>query len=242
VHVGAAALVGAMLLVASPALAQIGTRPGPWALDIHGATSPLPDETIFYPPLDKTALVPTRGYGIDLGAHVYLFNVGASRVGLGANVLNVRGTTKHPAVEASGPGSTAAAAATPAGQDLRLDLRVIGPQVSFNFGTDTGWSYLSAGAGLTDVTTRTEAVLPGRRGTSRLRTINVGGGARWFIKSHLAFSFDVRMYRVDSGEPGEVSTTGTTTDTPVPETPAIAPPSATPGQMFFAVGAGISIR
>jgi hypothetical protein len=31
-----------------------------------------------------------------------------------------------------------------------------------------------------------------------LKTINYGGGARWFIKPHVAFSFDVRFYAIKS--------------------------------------------
>ena len=34
-----------------------------------------------------------------------------------------------------------------------------------------------------------------------LRTINYGGGARWFIKPHLAFSLDVRFYDIANGTP-----------------------------------------
>ena len=37
--------------------------------------------------------------------------------------------------------------------------------------------------------------------SDRLRTFNYGGGARWFMKSHLAFSFDVRLYSINPGAP-----------------------------------------
>jgi hypothetical protein len=37
--------------------------------------------------------------------------------------------------------------------------------------------------------------------TERLKTINYGGGARWFAKRHLAFSFDVRFYAINPGPP-----------------------------------------
>ena len=37
--------------------------------------------------------------------------------------------------------------------------------------------------------------------TDRLKTLNYGGGARWFIKPHLAFSFDVRFYAINPGKP-----------------------------------------
>ncbi len=34
-----------------------------------------------------------------------------------------------------------------------------------------------------------------------LPTVNYGGGARWFIKHHLAFSLDVRVYEIQPGSP-----------------------------------------
>ena len=35
--------------------------------------------------------------------------------------------------------------------------------------------------------------------SARLKTINYGGGARWFAKAHVAFSFDVRFYAINPG-------------------------------------------
>jgi hypothetical protein len=35
--------------------------------------------------------------------------------------------------------------------------------------------------------------------SERLKTLNYGGGARWFAKSHLAFSLDVRFYALNPG-------------------------------------------
>ena len=57
----------------------------------------------------------------------------------------------------------------------------------------------------------------------RLKTIDYGGGARWFAKRHLAFSFDVRFYAIN------------------PSTPVNGlPPS--PRTRLFVVGAGVSIK
>jgi hypothetical protein len=52
----------------------------------------------------------------------------------------------------------------------------------------------------------------GPQDTERLRTINYGGGARWFAKDHLAFTFDVRFHLIapgapTSGRPGSPRTT-----------------------------------
>ena len=63
---------------AVPAAAQAKSRPGPWVLDVRGVTSPVPTDPDYYPPL-AAVLVPERGFGVDVGAHVYLFNLGPAR-------------------------------------------------------------------------------------------------------------------------------------------------------------------
>jgi len=57
----------------------------------------------------------------------------------------------------------------------------------------------------------------------RLKTIDYGGGARWFAKPHLAFSFDVRFYAMDSS-------------TPAPGLPG------GPRTRLLVVGAGVSVK
>jgi hypothetical protein len=227
----AIAVLMAVFLISAPAAAQSTSRPGPWALDLRGVTSPVPEQAVFYPALDATALVPSRGFGFNAGVHAYLFNLGAARVGIGADLFYVQARTKPPApAPATGSGTTPA----PAGQSVQLDMRMLTPQISFNFGSRDGWSYLSAGMGQTDVTSRTTGVLAGRRESSRLGTINVGGGARWFFKSHLAFSFDVRMHKMAAGTAGQLAATD-------PEEPA-PPPGATPGMRILTVAVGLSIK
>jgi hypothetical protein len=214
-------VVVALALVAAPASAQTTSRPGPWVLDVRGVTSPVPQDAAFYPALDSSALVPRRGFGFDIGAHVYLFNLGASRVGVGATVVNIRAVTRPPAAVAA-PGSTTT---IPPRQSVEIALRHVAPQVSFNFGSRDGWSYLSAGAGPTLVSTKTTEVDPAERETGRLTTLNFGAGARWFLKSRLAFGFDIRFYRMDPGRAGEGS---------------LAEP--TPRKMLLTFGAGVSFR
>jgi len=76
------------------------------------------------------------------------------------------------------------------------------PQISFNFGSGNGWSYLSGGLGPSQW-----SLIPDGRDepfpsdTERLKTLNYGGGARWFAKPHLAFSFDFRFYAITGGTP-----------------------------------------
>ena len=205
---GAAALVvAAVVMAAAPAAGQTPARPGSWVLDIRGATSPVPTDATFYPALTST-IVPSRGFGVDLGGHVYLFDLGPARIGFGANVMLVRASITAPST--AEPGSAA-------GQHLTLTMRVVVPQISFNFGSRDGWSYLSAGLGTGVVNTETAVDSPGELHSGQLRTVNYGGGARWFMTPHLAFGVDLRAYQLAAG-------------------------AGTPRVNVFAAGAGLSIR
>jgi hypothetical protein len=93
------------------------------------------------------------------------------------------------------------------------------PQVSFNFGTGRGWSYLSGGMSNNRLRLTKDSV---EQPTVSIQTINYGGGARWFAKPHLAFSLDLRFYAMN----------------PVIEEPGVVPqPRMT--QMVFSVGVSI---
>jgi hypothetical protein len=140
--------------------------PGPiFVVDVRGATSGIPTSIGLYPTVPDGGSVPSRGFGYDVGGHVYLFNLGAARVGLGVSVIGVRGTAT----------------------DATATMNVLAPQLSFNFGSSDGWSYLSVGAG----TARVNA-----EATGSSSAINAGGGARWFIKRHLGVGFDLRLHRI----------------------------------------------
>ena len=244
---------------AAPSAAQTTSRPGPWALDVRGVTSPVPQDPAFYPPLDPTALVPSRGFGIDLGAHVYLFNLGPSRVGIGARLMTVRSAARPPEVVLA-PGAPPVAPR----QAVQLDMQSVAPELSLNFGTRGGWSYVSAGLGRMHVRVRTTEVNPGSRETGEvgdlwefwdvrrfrelrefgdLNVINVGGGARWFMKSHMGFTFDLRLYLVPAGTAGPIVLDEPLVDPEPAPTPPIPPVSVpTPSRMQFVVGAGLSFR
>lgn len=140
--------------------------PGPYfVLDVRGTTSGIPTSIGLYPTVPDGGSVPSRGFGFDAGGHVYLFNLGPARIGVGVNVIGVRGTAT----------------------DGSARMGIIAPQLSFNFGSSDGWSYLSVGAGTAKVDAET---------TASSSAINVGGGARWFIKPHLAVGFDVRVHKI----------------------------------------------
>ena len=207
VRCAAAGVLTVAVMAATPAAGQ--SAPGPWVLDVRAATSGVPGDAAFYPTLTAAA-VPSRGYGADIGGHFYAFTIGPGRVGFGANVLIIRSTATAAAPSAD-PDSS---------QRLTVNLRTISPQISFNFGSRDGWSYLSAGLGVASIATETRGAASGSVESGWLRSVNFGGGARWFIKPRLAFGFDVRAHKIAAGS-------GTT---------------PTPASTVTSVSAGLSIR
>ncbi len=145
----------------------------------------------------------SRGLGLDVGIHVYPISWKAITFGVGVQAMVSRGE-KAPEVEV-----------TPVDEDLEeiLDLLVIrttfatiAPQLSFNFGGVTGWSYISGGLGSSIFSV---GPVEDERDDRRFSTINYGGGGRWFAKDRLAFALDLRFYAI-SPQPG------TETEPPLP--------------------------
>jgi hypothetical protein len=97
------------------------------------------------------------------------------------------------------------------------------PQLSFNFGTGNGWSYISGGIGRSVWALHETGLAASDADVEPLRTLNYGGGARWFIKDHLAFSLDARFYQIKEGTP-------------------IAPSPGSPQTHLFIFAAGISMK
>ena len=82
--------------------------------------------------------------------------------------------------------------------DVTVNTRfsTLAPQISFNFGSRNGYSYISGGMGKANFTSeRKDKPVPDPESGSK--TINYGGGARWFAKKHLAVSVDVRFYAIN---------------------------------------------
>ena len=79
-------------------------------------------------------------------------------------------------------------------------MTAVSPQLSLNFGKRSGWSYLSGGIGWASLTSEVQVDGPLENASERRRTLNYGGGARWFAKEHLAFTFDLRFYSIGAGE------------------------------------------
>jgi hypothetical protein len=204
-----------LTLAAIPAGAQVAPTPspGPYVVDIRGTTAGVPAAPAFYPTLPAGASIPARGFGAEAGAHLYVWRLGFAHLGIGASAARVRGT-------ASTTGADAASSSTAA------TMTLVAPQISLNFGTRDGWSYISGGAGPARI--RTTAV-PGQldddtaRDSGWVTSVNVGGGARWFLTQHLAFGFDLRVHRLSTGASTETS-------------------GATPRTTLTSVGVGLSLR
>lgn len=209
--IGAIAIV--VLTVGGRAFAQDEPpRIGPFVVDVR-VTVPnfVTDPELAKSRGLKESDLPGRGLGADAGVHVYV-RWKAITFGIGGQLTLAR---SHGDAESSG------------GVDVRRAVTErftsLVPQLSFNFGTGNGWSYLSGGIG-----TSTWAVVPdGQPHTpaddERLTTMNYGGGARWFSKAHLAFTFDVRLHAI------------------YPGTPQLGFPGS-PRTTMLIVGAGISLK
>jgi hypothetical protein len=162
-------------------------------------------------PTLTVAELPGAGYGGRIGAHLYLFKYRGITFGVGGEVM--RGTsTSTPADPTSG--------LVPV--DERLTT--VSSQLSFNFGTGHGWSYLSGGLGRSRWSLHPAGAAETSADSESLPTANYGGGARWFARAHLAFSVDVRIYEIQPG------------------TAAVGLQRGSPRTRLFVIGAGISLK
>jgi len=209
----AVALVLFLSVSVTPARAQDPPPPIPlFVVDVQGNVARFPQDPILAESrgISLTEL-PGAGLGGQLGVHLYFFKFKAITIGVGGQATVAR-----------------AKQTPPVDQDqikaVTEKFRSLGAQLSLNFGTGTGWSYLSGGIGRSNW-----SIIPdGRKALAGdeevLKTINYGGGARWFAKSHLAFSFDVRLYAIN---PGVASLPGR---------------NGSPRTTFMVIGAGVSLK
>jgi hypothetical protein len=181
-------ILGWVLFAARPVAAQEPPAPiGPWVVDVHGTVPNFPDSQQL---ADSRSLalgeLPGRGLGLHFGAHVYPLRWKIVTFGIGADVTLTRA---HQSPEVISGGTS--------GRPVTEQFAQASPQLSFNFGKGSGWSYISGGIG----PGQWSVIVDGQDATdvdvARLPVINYGGGARWFIKHHLAFSFDVRFYAIN---------------------------------------------
>ena len=186
----------ALFIIPSAVEAQEPGRPGPYVVDLRIVMAGLPQDPGFFPSVPTSTFVPTRSLGFDIGGHVYLLGIGPARVGLGASLARTKGGASP--AQPSGARQTS--------PDVDTTMTTLAPQLSLNFGSSAGWSYVSAGIGQTQITSTASSYASSSSTAStveettleleRRQTINVGGGARWFVSTHVAFSFEVRFHMI----------------------------------------------
>ncbi len=184
--------IAIVLLAGARAKAQDPPPPIPrLVVDLRGSFPRFPStsELAASRGLDLAEL-PGAGLGIDAGIHLSVLKWKAVTFGLGG--LLTLGRSHSSAFNEENQ---------PVRRAVTERFTSLTPQLSLNFGTGDGWSYVSGGIGRSTWTVMPEGGLPQLGDEERLRTINYGGGARWFIKRHVAFTFDVRFHDRDPGTP-----------------------------------------
>jgi hypothetical protein len=193
-------------------------RIGPFALDLHGVVPRFGDNPQLAESRRLTqAELPGSGLGLSAAAHVYLPRIAGITVGLGGEAIIARSSASPDTTAGTTAGTTTML------RPVTETFKEISPQLSLNFGNGNGWSYLSAGIGQTVWSIVPEGATPLPVDEQVIRTINYGGGARWFAKKRLAFSLDVRLYEIPAG------------------TVQLGRP-ATPRTVLLVIGAGISVK
>jgi hypothetical protein len=183
-------LAGAMSLAAGAAAQEREKEPiGRFAVDARVALPRFPDDPATVTALAVTAEnLPSRGLGLAAGVTVYPVRMGRVALGIGGEWLLSGGSKAIDPEEEGGV----------TGPTVTTRFSALSPQVSLNFGGRDGWSYVSGGLGWATFTTELEDAPVADAGNTK--TLNYGGGARWFAKEHLAFTFDLRFYRIDPQE------------------------------------------
>jgi len=208
-------LLLALFAAIAPVAAQDPTpKIGPFTIDLHGSIPRFPSDNQQL--ADSRGLLlqelPGRGLGLHASAQVYLLKWKAVTFGVGADFTVAQSHQDPPQITADY-----------FGRAVTERFTHVAPELSFNFGDGDGWSYLSGGIGPSTWSVVPDGEPPQAPDTERLQTINYGGGARWFIKRHLAFSLDVRFYAIN------------------PTTPLPGRPTG-PRTTLLSLGAGISLK
>lgn len=173
--------------------------------DLRLVSTTLPTGLGWTPPVAAAgALVPGRGVGAEGGVFVFAGPGRFRRLSFGATGFVAEGR------------ATGVNAPT-----MTTRMFAAAPHAALNFGHRDGWSYLSIGAGTAKVRA-TEDGVEDQSATWGL-AFHYGGGARWFVREHLAVSLDLRFWAL----------------TPRPATTARPSAAAT---TRIALGAGVSFR
>ena len=163
-------------------------------VDVHGTFVNFPSTSDLAASRGLTVdQLPGATIGGDLALHIYPLRWRAVTFGIGGRVMGARARQEPASVD------TQTFVAAPVTERFLTGA----PELSFNFGSGNGWSYISGGIGRSVWQVVPDGGEPLDADEERLQTSNYGGGARWFIKKHLAFSFDVRVYGIKAGTFGE---------------------------------------
>jgi hypothetical protein len=214
------ALAAALLLGGAPSIVFAQQEPAPpviqnrpvsgFVIDARGVLTRFgqrPATATFFGV--TAAELPGPGLGGSIGAHVYPLRFGQVTLGVGGELMLAR-RSRQP-LDSAGQLK---------GPKLNTRVYTIAPQISFNFGNRTGWSYVSGGIGTGTFETWADT---GDSPDRAVRVINYGGGARWFSSPRFAFTVDLRFYAIS---PGLASGA-------LPERPR---------QRLMALSAGVSVR
>lgn len=224
-----------VFFMASPVMAQDEPERIPWfVIDAHAATVGLPQAEGWVPEVATTTELPGRNWGTSFGATVYPVRLGVMTIGVGALMMRGSGTADTLGPPPTTTGTSSSPPPRPVIATVSTSITHLVPHLSLNFGKKQGWSYLSAGMGRSKsssvshaIGTTNELVVP----ESSERTINFGGGARWFMKPHIGAGFDVRFIKLPSRSvAGGAPTMPSTAALPVP------------GTRLWSISAGISIQ
>ena len=185
-------LLCSLLLLPVVSLAQTPEPIGPVAVDARVALPRFKENADVASALGvSTTNMPGRGLGLAGGVHWYPVRMGRVTLGLGGEILFSGASNTLEAEDDTGVD----------GPTVQTHFSTVSPQVSLNFGTGKGWSYLSGGLGWGSFTTEREDD-PVADADGSIKVLNYGGGARWFAKDHLAFTFDLRFYAINGQEAG----------------------------------------
>jgi hypothetical protein len=183
----------ALLSVCAAGVARAQEPPrriGPFVVDARGVVPRFPiDPQLALSRGLTLSQLPRLGIGVDVGAHVYLIKWRGLTLGVGGELMTARAHRAFTQVSGQ--------PAVPAPVTERFTS--MAPQISFNFGTGDGWSYLSGGIGRSKWGVVPDGQASRLADEDSLKTINYGGGARWFAKKHMAFNVDVRFYAINPG-------------------------------------------
>jgi hypothetical protein len=183
------AFVVAVLVTATAGIGRAQQKEpiGPWVADLRVVTAGLPSQEGWTPAVPSGTVVPSRGFGFEVGAHLHLIRRRAIALGVGGTWLVARGTSTPATVDGMSPTLP----------DVTTRITAMSPQISLNFGHSLGFSYISAGLGRSRA--ESEATLAGTalaRESDWVKTLNYGGGARWFLNDHVGVGFDLRWHKV----------------------------------------------